>query len=166
MPSADAPIGVARERKQPGVWFGVDVGTVRVGIARSDATGLLAFPLETLKRDRKRGSDLDRLQELLTEYEAVGVVVGLPTTLAGAEGPSAQMARAYAGELEARVAPRAVCFVDERLSTVTAMRILSAQGIRGAAARAVVDQVAAAQILQGFLDAERDTGEPGLGTED
>lgn len=156
MPSADDPICAPRKRKQPGVWFGVDVGTVRVGIARSDATGLLAFPLETLKRDRKRGTDLDRLEELLAEYEAVGVVVGLPTTLAGTEGPSVQMARAYAAEIEARISPLGVRFADERLSTVTAMRILSAQGIRGAAGRAVVDQVAAAQILQGFLDAERD----------
>ncbi len=151
---------------RPGVWLGVDVGTVRVGIARSDATGLLAFPLETLKRDRKRGSDLDRLEELLAEYEAVGVVVGLPMTLAGTEGPSVQMARSYAAELEARMSPLPVRFVDERLSTVTAMRILSAQGIRGAAGRAVVDQLAAAQILQGFLDAQRDPGEPGLRTED
>ena len=76
------------------------------------------------------------------------------------------MARAYAAELDARISPLRVRFVDERLSTVTAMRILSAQGIRAAAGRAVVDQVAAAQILQGFLDAERDPGEPGLRTED
>jgi putative Holliday junction resolvase len=146
---------MARDRR-PGVWLGVDVGTVRVGVARGDATGLLAFPLVTLKRDRKRGSDLDQLMELVAEYDAVGVVVGMPTTLAGRQGASADMARRYGDELALRIAPVPVRFVDERLSTVTAMRILRDQGMRGPAGRAVVDQLAAVQILQLFLDGEPD----------
>lgn len=149
--SEPAPAGAAAA----GVWLGVDVGSVRVGVARSDATGLLAFPLETVRRDSKRGRDLDRLVELTAQNEAVGVVVGMPTTLAGAAGASAAMAQRFGDDLARRITPIPIAYVDERFSTVSATRILRGQGIRGPASRAVVDQVAAAEILQTFLDVRR-----------
>jgi putative holliday junction resolvase len=141
------------ERPGAGVWLGVDVGTVRIGVARTDPRGVLAVPVETVARDRKHGRDFARLVELVQEHEAVGVVVGLPLTLAGEHGSSAGMATDFAAELRARIAPVPVILVDERLSTVSAMRILSANGVRARAGRAVIDQVAAVQILQGWLDA-------------
>jgi putative holliday junction resolvase len=135
-----------------GVWIGVDVGTVRVGVARSDPRGRLASPVSTLVRDARTNRDIDELVDLIRESEAVGVVVGLPRTLAGREGSSAEMAREYASAVAAQIAPIPVRFVDERLSTVTAQRTLAQQGIRGKAGRAVIDQAAAVVLLQLWLD--------------
>ncbi|HEX8303302.1 MAG TPA: Holliday junction resolvase RuvX [Jatrophihabitans sp.] len=143
---------MSQPRIEPGVWFGVDVGSVRVGVARSDPRGVLAVPVATLRRDRRLGSDLDELAALLGEHEAVGVVVGLPQTLAGRAGTAVQDARDYGRELAARIAPRPVVYVDERLTTVLAQRNLSSSGVRGRAKRAVVDQAAAVEILQSYLD--------------
>jgi putative Holliday junction resolvase len=142
-------------REAPGIWFGVDVGTVRVGVARSDPNGVLAVPVRTLARDARTGRDLDELAALVAEYEAVGVVIGLPRTLAGREGASAGMARDYGAALAPRVAPVPVEFVDERLTTVSAQRKLSQGGVRGRAGRAVIDQVAAVELLQHWLDLRR-----------
>ena len=139
---------------QRGVWIAVDVGSVRVGVARSDPRTVLAVPVETLARDKKRNSDVDRLQALIFEYEAVGVVIGMPHTLAGRAGASAQMAKDYGTRVARRINPIPVVYVDERLSTVTAARTLSARGVHGRAGRAVIDQVAAVEILQRFIDAE------------
>lgn len=136
-----------------GVWLGVDVGTVRVGVARSDPNGILATPLATLARDAQGGTDLAELARLVREHEAVGVVVGLPVTLAGREGPSAAMARDYANALSNRIGPVPVELVDERLTTTSAQRRLTQRGIRGKARRAVVDQEAAVEILQHWLQA-------------
>lgn len=138
-----------------GVWFGVDVGTVRVGVARSDPAGILATPVATLARDVDTGTDLDELAELVRGGAAAGVVVGLPLTLRGREGPSAADARAYAAQLATRVAPVPVEFADERLTTVSAERKLGQSGVRGRARRAVVDQAAAVELLQHWLDARR-----------
>jgi len=142
-------------REAPGIWFGVDVGTVRVGVARSDPNGVLAVPVRTLARDARTGRDLDELAALVAEYEAAGVVIGLPRTLAGREGASAGMARDYGAALAPRVAPVPVEFVDERLTTVSAQRKLSQGGVRGRAGRAVIDQVAAVELLQHWLDLRR-----------
>ncbi len=135
-----------------GVWLGVDVGTVRVGVARSDPGGVLATPLTTLPRDGEGDADVRALAHLVRDHEAVGVVVGLPVTLAGREGPSAAMAREYAQRLGRLISPIPVELVDERLSTVSAERTLASRGIRGRARRAVVDQAAAAEILQHWLN--------------
>jgi putative Holliday junction resolvase len=136
----------------PGVWFGVDVGSVRVGVARSDPRGVLAVPVATLRRDRRLETDLDELAALLTEHEAVGVVIGLPRTLAGRDGPAVREARDYGQALAPRIAPLPVIFIDERLTTVLAQRNLSSSGVRGRGKRAVIDQAAAVEILQSFLD--------------
>jgi putative Holliday junction resolvase len=131
----------------------VDVGSVRVGVALSDPAPILASPLVTLSRDERSGSDLDRLSQLVTEHEVVEVVVGLPKTLAGRHGPAAVGAVTYANALAARVGPVPVRLGDERLTTVTASRMLSQRGVRGKKQRAVVDQAAAVEILQAWLDA-------------
>lgn len=134
------------------MWLGVDVGSVRVGVAKSDASGQLASPLITLRRQVRTDGDIDELAELVRTHEAVGVVVGLPRTLADREGVAAVLARDYASRLQARISPTRIVFVDERLTTVTAGRTLTRGGIRGRAQRAVIDQVAAVLILQQWLD--------------
>jgi putative holliday junction resolvase len=137
-----------------GVRVGVDVGSVRVGVATCDPAGLIATPVRTL--DRGRG-DLDALAALVTEREAVEVVVGLPTSLSGRAGPAAEAAEAYAVALAARVQV-AVRLVDERFSTAGAQRGLHASGVDTRRGRGVIDQAAAVIILQGALDAERSSG--------
>nr|WP_086865267.1 Holliday junction resolvase RuvX [Amycolatopsis lexingtonensis] len=133
--------------------LGVDVGSVRVGVALSDPAPLLASPLVTLSRDATDDSDLDRLADLVTEHEVVEVIVGLPRTLANRQGPAAELAIAYAERLAGRITPVPVRLGDERLTTVTASRILSQRGVKGRKQRAVVDQAAAVEILQAWIDA-------------
>ena len=147
-----------------GVRLGVDVGSVRVGVARSDPAGILATPVTTLKRSAPGGSrpapgepadpapDLRALKDLVGEHDVVEVVVGLPTTLRGKEGSAVAAARAYGSALATLIAPIPVVYVDERLTTVTADRLLTEAGVRGKARRAVVDQLAATRILQNRLD--------------
>lgn len=137
-----------------GVRIGVDVGSVRVGVAACDPAGLIATPVETLRRGR---GDLAALAALAAEREAVEIVVGLPTTLAGRHGSAAEAAEAYAVALAGEV-PCPVRLVDERLSTVSAAQQLRAGGVDARRGRTVVDQVAAVIILQAALDAERHTG--------
>ncbi|WP_018333675.1 Holliday junction resolvase RuvX [Actinomycetospora chiangmaiensis] len=142
--------------------LGVDVGAVRVGVALSDPAGVLATPLVTLDRDETTWSDLDQLADLVAEHEVVEVVVGLPRTLAGREGPAARAALGYADDLrevfdERGVSGVPVTMADERLSTVTAGRMLSDRGVKGRAQRRVIDQAAAVAILQTWLDARRGT---------
>jgi putative Holliday junction resolvase len=135
--------------------LGVDPGDTRIGVARSDPTGFLATPVETVRRGK---GDLARLAELCEEVAAVEVVVGLPRSLKGGEGPAAAKVRDFAGRLARRVAPVPVRLVDERLSTVSAEAALREQGRKGSARRSVVDQAAAVLILQHALDTERSSG--------
>jgi putative Holliday junction resolvase len=141
----DMPVDSPRK----GVRLGVDVGTVRVGVAMSDPHGVLATPVSTLARDAVGGTDLTALAE---KHEVVEVVVGLPKTLRGSDGPAVLAARQYGDALAARIAPVPVVYVDERLTTVSADRQLRDAGVRGRAKRKVVDQVAAIRILQNRLD--------------
>ncbi|SDQ47009.1 Holliday junction resolvase RuvX [Quadrisphaera sp. DSM 44207] len=141
-----------------GVRLGVDVGSVRVGLALSDVDGLVATPLQTLARDARGGSDVERIAAEAAERDVVEVVVGLPLSLSGREGPAAAAARGYAAAVARRVAPLPVRLVDERLSTVGAHQVLTASGRRGRRHREVVDQVAAVLVLQTALDAERASG--------
>ncbi|MGH3901487.1 MAG: Holliday junction resolvase RuvX [Pseudonocardiaceae bacterium] len=139
--------------------LGVDVGEVRVGVALSDPSGILATPLVTLSRDRAGGSDLEALAALVVEHEVVEVVVGLPRTLAGRHGPAARAAQDYATTLAGRIGDGVpVRLADERFTTVSATRILAGRGVRGRKQRAVVDQAAAVEILQGWLEARRAGG--------
>jgi putative holliday junction resolvase len=134
--------------------LGIDVGSVRIGVASSDPDGIMATPVETVRRDRS-GKHLRRLAELAAELEAVEVIVGLPRTLADRTGPSAQDAIELAEALARRVAPRPVRLADERLTTVAAQRSLRAAGVRAKDQRAVIDQAAAVAILQSWLDQRR-----------
>lgn len=125
-------------------------------MARSDPSGVLATPVETVRRGK---GDLRRLRQLVRDEEAVEVLVGLPRSLSGRDGPAAAKAREFARRLAVRVDPVPVRVVDERLTTVTAEAMLRDQR-KGAKRRAVVDQVAAVVILQQALDTERATGRP------
>jgi len=137
--------------------LGVDVGSVRIGVARSDPSGMLATPVETVKRGR---GDLDRIAVIAAEHEAIEVVVGLPTSLSGREGPAARLARDFATLLAGRLAPTPVRLFDERLTTVAAQQGLRASGMRGKKQRGVIDQAAAVVLLQDALDSERATDRP------
>lgn len=140
---------------RPGVRIGVDVGDARIGIARCDPSGLIATPEETVARGR---GDLARIASIVAETAAMEVVVGLPRSLAGGEGPAAARVRAFAQQIARAVAPVPVRLCDERLSTVTAEAVLRGQGKKGQKRRAVVDQAAAVVILQNALDSERSAG--------
>lgn len=134
--------------------LGIDVGSVRVGVAIAHPGVALALPLETVPRDPDGGSDVRRIAELVEEHGVVEIVVGLPRTLAAAEGAAAVAARGFGDALAAAVAVPVV-YADERLTTVVALRQLRSQGVKGRRQRAVVDQAAAAAILQGWLDSGR-----------
>lgn len=142
---------------RPGTRLGVDVGRVRIGVAASDPGGMLATPVETVRRGR---GDLDRLAALVTEREVVEVVVGLPRTLGGREGLAAEEVRAFATTLAHYVSPCPVRLVDERMTTSVAARHMRAQGTSSRAGRKTIDQAAAMVILQDALDYERGNGEP------
>ena len=139
-----------------GVRLGIDPGDARIGVARSDPSGFLATPVETVRRGK---GDLGRIAALVAEEEAVEVVVGLPRSLSGGEGPAAVKAREFAARLARRVAPVPVRLCDERLTTVSAEAMLRDRGRKGGKRRAVVDQAAAVLILQHALDTERATGD-------
>lgn len=137
--------------------LGIDVGTVRIGVAVSDPDAILATPVETVARDRRSNKHVKRLAALVDEYQAVEVVIGLPRTLADRAGSSAQDAAEVADRLADRVAPVPVRLTDERFTTVTAQRALREAGVRARGQRSVIDQAAAVGILQGWLDQRRAT---------
>jgi putative holliday junction resolvase len=138
-----------------GVRLAVDVGDVRIGVAACDPSGLIAVPVETVRRGQ---GDLARLAALAEDYAAIEIVVGLPRSLSGREGPAATKARDLAGRIARAVAPLPVRLFDERMTTVTAEQVLRDRGKKGQSRRAVVDQAAAVVILQHALDSERTTG--------
>ena len=143
---------------RPGIRLGVDVGSVRVGLSRSDPTGRFASPVATLTRDTELETDIAQIAELVTAEHVIEVVVGLPLLLSGERGAAADTASEYATQLATRIAPCPVRLVDERLSTVDAHRQLRDTGRKTRSHRAVVDQVAATVILQSALDAEAASG--------
>jgi len=134
--------------------LGVDVGTVRIGVAVSDPDGILATPVQTVRRERGT-AHLRRLASLVDELEVVEVVVGLPRTLSDRAGSSADDAVAVAEALAARISPVPVRLADERLTTVSAARSLREAGMRAREQRGMIDQAAAVAILQGWLDQRR-----------
>lgn len=135
--------------------IGIDVGSVRIGVATSDPDGVLATPVETVRREKNSDRHVRRLAHLVTELEAVEVVVGLPRTLADRTGPAAHDAIDVAEALARRIAPVPVRMADERLTTVSAQRSLREAGVRAKGQRAMIDQVAAVGILQSWLDQRR-----------
>jgi putative Holliday junction resolvase len=136
-----------------GVWLAVDPGTVRIGVAACDPGQVLASPVATVTP----GQAVEAVAALVHDREAVGVVVGLALSLSGDEGAAALAGRHYARRLAAQIS-EPVYLVDERLTTVSAGASLRSAGRSGRSARAVVDQVAAAGLLQGVLDAAASRG--------
>ncbi|MEU7764616.1 Holliday junction resolvase RuvX [Nocardia sp. NPDC049190] len=152
------------DRPQPGTdpgrgrRIGVDVGSVRIGVAACDPDGILATPVETVPRAKQNqradavAPDIRRIAEIVREYEAVEVIVGLPRTLRGEKGAAATLTTVFADRLRAAIAPVPVRLSDERLTTVSAARALRDSGVRARGQRQVIDQAAAVSILQGWLD--------------
>ncbi|AKK11211.1 Holliday junction resolvase RuvX [Corynebacterium uterequi] len=141
----------------------LDVGTVRIGVASSDRSAVLATPVETVRRetgfkDRDKG-DIDRLLEIIAEYDAVEIIVGLPRDLKGNGSASVKHAKEIAFRLNRRLTnagtPIPIRFADERLTTVTAMSALQAVGVKAKNSKSIIDQVAAVEILQSWLDARK-----------
>ncbi|RIJ76310.1 Holliday junction resolvase RuvX [Nakamurella silvestris] len=135
-----------------GVRLGVDVGSVRVGVAISDPSGILATPVGTLARDVSGGKDLAELAAMVAERSVVEVVIGLPRSMSGKAGAAVQIAREYGNALQARIEGVPIVYVDERLTSVTANRVLAERGVNSRNRRAIVDQVAAVEILQARLE--------------
>lgn len=134
-------------KRRLGRVLGLDHGSRRVGIALSDALGLTAQALEVVPRYLA----LSRVADLVAEHGIRQVVVGLPTSLSGREGPAAEAARRFADEIATATGVEVV-MIDERYSTVTAEKAMLAAGSKRRARRHSVDKVAAAVILQSFLD--------------
>jgi putative Holliday junction resolvase len=130
----------------------LDLGSKRIGVAASDAGGVLASPRTTVERSGDRQRDHRRLAELVDEEEAGVVVVGMPTSLDGTAGPAADAVLAEVAELAAVLRVPVVTH-DERFTTVTAHEQLRAAGVDGRRRRLVVDQQAAAVLLQAWIDA-------------
>ncbi|MBD2760767.1 Holliday junction resolvase RuvX [Yimella sp. cx-573] len=143
-----------------GVRIGADVGSVRVGISICDPDGLLATPETTFARDAAKDRDIEQVLALVDERAAIEVIVGLPRSMSGDEGPAALAARSWATALRRRRPELSVRMVDERLTTVDAHRVMRDAGISTRRSRSVIDSQAAAMILQVALDTERTTGTP------
>lgn len=139
--------------------LGVDLGAKRIGIALSDSAGTLAVPLDVVQRSSDRARDHRRLAELVAEAEAEVVVVGVPYSMDGSIGPAAKRALAEVRTLR-RALEVPVQTYDERLSTVTAHRSLREMDVDAATRRKVVDKIAAAVILQAWLDHRAGTHSP------
>ncbi|MDO8731246.1 MAG: Holliday junction resolvase RuvX [Actinomycetota bacterium] len=135
-----------------GVLLACDVGTVRIGVARSDAGRILAVPLASVPA----GEDsISALLALVLEYSAVEIIVGLPLKMDGTEGASAEMARSWAAKLAANT-DLPVRLVDERLTTVQAQRGLHAAGRTVKNSRSAIDSASAAVLLQSVLESRTD----------
>jgi putative Holliday junction resolvase len=131
--------------------LGLDLGTRRIGVAISDDGGSIASPIETLHRSRDRAADHRAIAALVEEWGAGVVVVGLPLSLDGTNGPAATAALAEVEELRAALSVPVETH-DERFTTVTADHQLREQGVRGKRRTAVIDQAAAAVLLQSWLE--------------
>jgi putative Holliday junction resolvase len=133
--------------------LGIDLGSKRIGIATSDRSGTIASPLTVLKRCGSMGGDHRNIAKMVVEEEAEAVIVGLPLNMDGSEGKAAQAARVEAARM-ATVVGVPVHVHDERLTTVEADRVLMEQKMNAQARRRVVDKVAAAVMLQSWLDTQ------------
>ena len=141
--------------------LGLDVGTARIGVATCDPDGILATPVETIRvvdGDPNWAAEIRRLTELVEEYDAVGIIVGLPTSLKGRETASTAMARSFMTALAATSSEVPVEFVDERLTTVTAGAALHGAGRNTRKQRDVIDQAAAVVLLQAWIESRRARG--------
>lgn len=147
---------------RPGTRLGVDWGDARVGVAACDPAGTLAYPVRTLHVHGDDAAAISALLDLVEEYGPVlEVVIGLPKTLKGKEGPAAQKMRRRSLALRRRLAPTVgLRLVDERMTTAAASRGLHAAGRNTRQQRSVIDQAAAVAILDHALTVESTTGQP------
>lgn len=141
---------IARTWKPGEILLGLDHGTKTIGVAASDPLGSMAIPVETIRRTKFR-EDVKRLNELISDRNTIGLIVGFPINMDGSEGPRAQSVRAFVRNLES-VIDFPIAFWDERLSTAAVERELIAADMRRDKRAAVIDAAAAAHILQGALD--------------
>lgn len=156
-PTPDKP---GRDDPGQGRRLALDVGTVRIGVAVSDRGCILATPVETISRetmfDDDDKADIDRILRLINEYDVVEVVIGLPRTLKGKGSSSVKHATDIASRVSRRLAGEEklipVRMADERLTTVTATQALRASEVKAKAGRTIIDQAAAVEILQSWLD--------------
>jgi putative Holliday junction resolvase len=140
-----------------GARLGIDVGTVRIGVARAAAGTHLAVPVDTVRRG---AGDLDRLVTLIQDHDVIRVYVGDPLTLAGEIGMAATAVRVFVRQLADRVPDVDVRLVDERLTTAMSGRQMQAAGRSSRSSREFLDQAAAVSILQNAVEIERVTGRP------
>ncbi len=133
----------------------LDVGERRIGVALSDPTRTLATPLTTIRAE-PRAIALQRISALIREHEVTALVVGLPLTMSGDIGPQATLVQQFVEELRQMIAIP-LFFVDERLTTVAAERMMIDLKLKPEQRRARIDEVAASIILQDFLDVQRQT---------
>lgn len=135
-------------------YISLDIGDVRIGVARSDVMGMLATPYEVI--NRKKVKSVKRIAEILEENNTKSLVVGIPKSLDGTEKRQAEKVREYIEKLKKNIEGLEIYEVDERMTTVSADRMLTDGGKKGALEkRKVVDKIAAAIILQTFLDSRR-----------
>ncbi len=137
--------------------LGLDLGSRRIGVSVSDSAATVATPIETVQRSADHATDYRAIADLVAEWEVEIVVVGLPLSLDGTVGPAARAVQAEVARLEETLTLPVVTH-DERLTTVTAERSLMEQSMAGPARRRVIDRVAAAVILQSWLDARQPRG--------
>ena len=137
--------------------LGIDLGSKRIGVAVSDRSGTIASPLTVITRGKTQRLDHEEIARLVVEEEAEGIVVGLPLNMDGSSGSAAQAAEREV-ERMATVVSVPVYLHDERRSTVQADQSMVQRNMNATDRRAVVDKVAAAFILQSWLDAQRESG--------
>ena len=132
-------------------YIGLDVGDRTIGIAVSDALGLTAQGVETIRRTSLK-DDLARLKTLMDEYDTTSLVIGLPKNMDGTEGERCAIVKAFFEEVKKAVPESDAVFWDERLSTVAAAKSLISADVSRRKRKKVIDKMAAVFILQGFLD--------------
>ena len=136
------------------VYLSLDVGDVRIGVAKSDIMGIIATPLEVI--DRRKTKAVMRIKKLCEEHNTKSIVIGIPKSLDGTEKRQAEKVREFIEKLNKKIEGLEFIEIDERLSTVSADKMLQDNGVKGAInKRKTVDQVAAAIILQTYLDMKR-----------
>ncbi len=133
--------------------LGLDVGDKTIGIAVSDALMFTAQGVETIRRT-SLAKDIQRLKELMTEYETNQLLVGMPKNMNGTIGPRGELVKEFARQVIDVIADAEIIFWDERLSTVAATKSLIAADVSRAKRRKVIDKMAAVFILQGYLDSK------------
>lgn len=144
---------------RPGRRIAIDVGAVRIGLAISDAAGLLASPLSAISRERIESDGFSEIGNLISEYEPIELYVGLPLSLAAGDTSSTKDARNFANQL-ADCLKIPVRMIDERLSTVTASAKLRDAGLDSRRQKTLIDSMSAVEILEFALEIERKSGKP------